>query len=589
MNDITSSDSSTFPYIFHQNVSIVPEDVDLPVRVNVYRPKTGTRVPVLINFGPYGKDTPYAVFNARSFAEVNPKQKSEHSAWETPDPAYWTKNGYAVVRGDEAGIGQSPGRIDPFSRHTIQAFHAVVEWAADQHWSSGKVGLLGVSYYGATQWRVAARNPRGLAAICPWEGFTDFYRDFTRHGGILSNTFINTWWDKQIAPNQYGLPGRAASGWCPDTIEGDLSSEELTYNREHLLNGPRATPFRGGDCYATREFDLNDVKVPVLSIANWGGNSLHLRGNIQGFIHAGSELKYLRTIVGRHDLPFYSDESVDLQKSWFDAWLKDDDRIGWTQKGKVPAVTLTLRKGDVGFNNPLAEKLYNTRDEAEWPIARTKYTKSHLAPDRTLNEDKNTKAGEVSYPALGNINDQHFVQFATAPFVEETEITGHAVAHLNVSLTRDINGQAPADIDLFVTLRYIGPDAKEVHCTGTVGDPVPVAKGWLRVTLRQVNTEHPHHREWLPYRDYTSETYSPVMPGEIYPVDVEIWSTNVVAEKGGRVVLEVASGDTQGAGIFLHDDPQDRNPDVFRGTNSIHFGPEFDNYVTLPIIPRKEL
>ncbi|KAI6883741.1 alpha/beta-hydrolase [Hortaea werneckii] len=363
----------------------------------------------------------------------------------------------------------------------------------------------------------------------------------------------------RIAPNQYGLPGRAASGWCPDTIEGDLSSEELTHNRENLLNGPRATLFRDGDCYSTREFDLADVKVPVLSIANWGGNSLHLRGNIQGFIHAGSEFKYLRTIVGRYDLPFYSDESVGLQKS------------------------------DVGFNNPLAEKLYNTRDEAEWPIARTKYTKFHLAPERTLTEDKNTTAGEVSYPALGNINDQHFVQFTTAPFVEETEITGHAVAHLNVSLTRDISGQAPADIDLFVTFRYIAPDSKEVHYTGTVGDPVPVAKGWLRVSLRQVNTEHPHRCEWRPYRDYTSKAYSPVMPGEIYPVDVEIWPTNVVAEKGGRVVLEVASGDTQGAGIFLHDDPQDRNPEVFRGTNNIHFGPEFDNYVTLPIIPREEL
>ncbi|GAB1733832.1 hypothetical protein NU195Hw_g9005t1 [Hortaea werneckii] len=589
MNDISSLDTSTFPYIFDQNVSIMPKGVDLPVRVNVFRPKTNTRVPVLVTFGPYGKDTPYAVYNARSFAEVNPKQKCEHSAWETPDPAYWTKNGYAVIRGDEAGIGQSPGRIDPFSHQTIEAFHAVVEWAADQQWSSGKVGLLGVSYYGATQWRVAARNPRGLAAICPWEGFTDFYRDFTRHGGILSNAFINTWWDKQIAPNQYGLPGRAASGWCPDTIEGDLSSEELTRNQEHLLKGPGATPFRDGDCFATREFDLTDVKVPVLSIANWGGNSLHLRGNIQGFTHAGSEFKYLRTIVGRHDLPFYSDEAVDLQKSWFDAWLKDDDRIGWTQKDYVPAVTLTLRKGDVGFNDPQSEKLYDSRDEAKWPIDRTKYTKFHLAPDRTLNKDKNSDVGEVSYPALGNINDQRFVQFATAPLVEETEITGHAVAHLNISLTRDMNGQAPADIDLFVTLRYIGPDSKEVHYTGTVGDPVPLAKGWLRVSLRQVNKEHPHYREWLPYRDYTSNAFLPVTPGEIYPVDVEIWPTNVVAEKGGRVVFEVASGDTQGAGIFLHDDAEDRGPDVFRGTNIIHFGPEFDNYVTLPIIPEKQL
>jgi predicted acyl esterase len=359
-------------------------------------------------------------------------------------------------------------------------------------------------------------------------------------------------------PNQYGRPGRAASGWCQDTIEGDLSDEELTHNQEHLLDGPKASKFRDGDCYAFREFNLTDVKVPVLSVANWGGNSLHLRGNFQGFIHAGSEFKYLRTIVGRHDLPFFYDEFVDLQKSWFDAWLKEDDRIGWTQKNKVPTVNLILRKGDVGFNDPNAERLYDARDEDEWPIARTEYTKFHLAPNKTLNVDENADVGEISYPALGHIDEQQFVQFATAPFEEETEITGHAVAHLNISLTRDINSQALADIDLFITLRYIGPDTKEVHYTGTVGDPVPLAKGWLRVSLRRVNKEHPNHREWLPHRDYTSKDVSSVVPGEIYPVDIEIWPTNVVAEKGGRVVFEVASGDTQGAGIFLHNDAEDR-------------------------------
>src|SRR5271167_1919981 len=98
-------------------------------------------------------------FHAQSFSEVNPEQKSTHSAWETPDPLYWTKHGYVVVRTDERGTGQSPGFLDTMSRGTSEAFFGVVEWAADQKWSSGKVGLLGISYYAGSQWRVAARRP----------------------------------------------------------------------------------------------------------------------------------------------------------------------------------------------------------------------------------------------------------------------------------------------------------------------------------------------------------------------------------------------------------------------------------------------
>jgi len=118
---------------------------------------------------------------------VNPEHKSPHSAWETPDPGFWTKHGYVVVRADERGLGQSPGLLDTMSRGTSEAFFDVVEWAAEQHWSSGKTGLLGISYYGGSQWRVAARQPKGLACIIPWEGMSDYYRDRCRHGGILSS------------------------------------------------------------------------------------------------------------------------------------------------------------------------------------------------------------------------------------------------------------------------------------------------------------------------------------------------------------------------------------------------------------------
>lgn len=434
----------------------------------------------------------------------------------------------------------------------------MIEWAADQAWSSGKIGLLGISYYALTQWRVAALNPRGLAAICPWEGLTDVYRDFARHGGILSNSFVEMWWKKQIAPNEYGRPGRAESGWCPDTIEGVLSPSEIDRTHEYVLDEIRESRFRDSHAYSSRAFDVADVKVPLLSVANWGGNSLHLRGNVYGFIHAGSEFKYLRTIVGRHDIPFFYDEAVELQKGWFDAWLKGDDKVGWTQKGKVAPVNLVLRKGNVGFNDPDAEALYASRDENEWPIARTQYTKFHLSVDGKLHENEDARQGKVSYRAPSDIDNQQFVQFTSNPFEDDVEITGHTVAHLNVSVAQDLNGPTPTDIDLFVTLRYIGPDGKEVYYSGTVGDPVPLAKGWLRVSLRQTNPEHPRHRDWLPHRDYTSKDVLPVLQGEVYAVDVEIWPTTVIAEKGGKIILEVASGDTQGAGIFLHNDTKDR-------------------------------
>jgi len=75
------------------------------------------------------------------------------------------------------------------SRGTSEAFFDVVEWAAEQPWSSGKVGLLGISYYAGSQWRVAARKPKGLAAMIPWEGMSDYYRDRCRQYVMMLKMF----------------------------------------------------------------------------------------------------------------------------------------------------------------------------------------------------------------------------------------------------------------------------------------------------------------------------------------------------------------------------------------------------------------
>lgn len=440
------------------------------------------------------------------------------------------------------------------SRGTSEAFFDAVEWAADQPWSSGKVGLLGISYYAGSQWRVAALQPRGLSAIIPWEGMSDYYRDRCRHGGILSDGFIKFWWNRQVVTNQYGLAGRKARNWGPDTIEGDLSEEELLKNRNDQNIDNANNKFRDQPYYASKEYNLDDIQVPLLSVANWGGILLHLRGNVEGYTHAGSKFKYLRFITGRHDLPFYYHDEVEIQRSFLDAFLLGDDREGWSVEGKLPAVDMVLRKGDPGFNDAEAERKFPRRTESEWPLARTKYTPYYLAPDHVLTTEKPaiSRNQKVTYRALGNLEKPQLVQFTTPPVEAETEITGHIVAHLNVSASADVGGTLPSDIDLFLTLRHISAEGKEVFYTGTAGDPVPLCKGWLRVSMRKTNVEHPKHRPYLPYRDYFSTDVLPVLPGEIYAVDAEVWPTNVVLAKGAKLVLEVSSGDTQGSGLFCH-------------------------------------
>lgn len=89
----------------------------------------------------------------------------------------------------------------------------------------------------------------------------------------------------------------------------------------------------------------------------------------------------------------------------------------------------------------------------------------------------------------------------------------------------------------------------------------------------------------MPYRNYYSSEVEPVVPGEIYPVDVEIWPTNVIVGKGHTLGLQIAGHDTQGSGLFEHNDPDDRSELALKGWNHIHVGPENQSYLVLPCIP----
>lgn len=224
-------------------------------------------------------------------------------------------------------------------------------------------------------------------------------------------------------------------------------------------------------------------------------------------------------------------------------------------------MSLCLRKGDVGFNNPEGEKTFPRREEQEWPIARTVYTKYHLTPSLVLSDSPRLTASptKLSYKAFGAQTDSHMLQFNTAPATSEYEVTGHIVAHLNVSVTSAISPPpGDLDLDLFVSLRHLSVTGTEIYYTGSSGDAVPVTKGWLRLSMRKINESSPRHREYLPWREYRSADVLPVKNGQVYACDVELWPTNVVVQEGETLIFEIASEDTQGAGLFKHNSPVDR-------------------------------
>lgn len=393
---------------------------------------------------------------------------------------------------------------------------------------------------------------------------SDYYRDRCRHGGILSNNFIDFWWNRQVITNQYGRPGRSNSRWGEDTIEGDLDADELAKNCRDQNADNAANPFLDDEYHASKVFRLEDIEVPLLSVANWGGNTLHLRGNVEGYTWAGSRYKFLRFIVGRHDLPFYYDEEVEVHHSFLEAFLKGNDYAGW-KSGKVSPVSICLRKGNVGFNNPEGERLFSRREEVEWPISRTKYTKLFLGPDLRLEsasrEMSKANSRVLSYDAGdSSVLETKVLEFRMSPSQSEFEVTGHVLAHLAVSANSSLPSPPEnLDLDLFLTLRHFAFTGEEISYTGSSGDAVPVTKGWLRTSMRKINPDSPYHRPYLPQREYRSTDVEPVRNGVVYECDVELWPTNVVVEKGGWLSLQVSSQDIDpGVGLFKHNSPIDR-------------------------------
>src|SRR5438105_5482330 len=560
--------------------SPIPMDDGLVLRADVFRPDDERRHPVILSYGPYAKGLSFQEGYKANWArlikaapEVLEGSSNKYQCWELVDPEKWVPDGYVCVRVDSRGAGRSPGTIGIWSAREARDLYLCIEWAGTQSWSTGKVGLDGISYFATNQWQVGALRPPHLAALCIWEGFSDYYRELARHGGILSQ-FVESWYGRQVLRVQHGVgdegprsqvTGEPAAG--PQT----LPPEALAKNRADPAGEALRRPLVD-DYYRARMVELEKIEAPLLASRDWGGQGLQPRGNFEGFLRAGSKQKWLEVHGDTHFTHFYSNYGIGLQKRFFDFFLKD--KPGWETQ---PRVSLNIRRPGERFT---------LRAENEWPIGRTRWTRFFLQP-----EDLSLSPAEPRAPrSLVYETGGEGIAFSTPARDEELEITGPVAAKLWLS-------SGASDADVFLALRVLDPAGREVSFVGSNDPRTPVGLGWLRASHRKLDPKRS-----LPYRPWHSHDEAwPLKPNVPVQIDVEVWPTCIVVPPGYRLALTVRGNDYEydgtdagipnapypmkGIGPFTHADARDRPPRIFGGRNTLHFAAGKMPYVLLPIIP----
>jgi predicted acyl esterase len=542
------------------DVEIVARDGTV-LRVDIYHPLDWNEhhCPALLAVGGYQKATAgLPAVATYPFCETGPIE-------------WYVRRGYVYVLADARGTGTSEGAWNFFGPQEQHDLYDMIEWIAGQAWCTRKVGMIGRSYYGLVQWLAAAQQPPHLTCIAPCDALVDNYRDHVFHGGIACN--FTTHWDTVLRANHV---------WGPHSGRG---LRFRTSPFEAMLAHPTEDEF-WRERTAFRQ--LPEVRIPVMSVGDWGKNSLHVRGNILGYERV-SGVKRLRmeaaarpqSMPGAKALrDFGSPEFHErMLAPWYDYWLRGIDNGVLDD----PAVSLYVSGAD------------EERHFDEWPPREATDVSFYLAggsgrPRHSLNDgllreytdiaedgarescyqypDPQWHLGTATVTSLGIPNPvARILTFSTPPLEVDLEVIGCARLELYGSSDQP-------DTDFIVRVADEGPRPNTLH-PELPTPAVTVSKGWLRASHRQLDEQLSTERR--PYHTHTDP--EPLTPGHIYRFDIELMPMAHVFKAGHRVRLEIANGDSAVTeGLFSHY----YTPKA--GTDTIHHDFQFPSCLVLPVL-----
>ncbi|MGV9245525.1 CocE/NonD family hydrolase [Streptomyces sp. NPDC003710] len=518
---------------------VLVEEVRLPMRdgirlaATVHRPESGPPVPVITTATPYGKDR----FDQIAFFKDAPQgsvpggggfylgrvEFCDQTPFEAPDPGFWVPHGYAVVLVDLPGRGKSES--NPSAGPGPEArWWDVMAWLGQQPWSTGNVGMSGVSALCATQWIAAkAPAPPQLKAIVPWEGINE-----TGPGGGYG-----------------GIPETAFVDW--------MESKWLQPNLNPDAKGPE--PYIVDWC-----FDTSAISVPALVCASFSDQELHSWDTFDAFTRLRSEHKWLYSHRRQKWGAYYGRDELDLQKRFFDRFLKGEEHA----MDGVPPVRLEVH------TDRFDHKVIHART---WPVEGTGYDSLHLdASSGTLRRElPATRASMVFAPAPAADPANRAVFDHT--FTDDTDVVGH------MALTLFIEAEETNDVDLFVGVEKLDRHGDKIYFFSASGGNAngPVTRGWLRASRRQLDPAR--STAWRPVLSLTDS--APLSPGQIVEANIALMPSGTTFHAGETLRLIVQSWSVPGQ----WEGGETRRSDTVRtGRCRVHTGDQYPSRLLLPIL-----
>lgn len=527
--------------IFEKDVAVTLRD-GVKIYVDVFRPVTGKKVPVIIAWSPYGKSGGTAPKTTGLFdmLGLDNSMLSGLAKFEGPDPAYWCANGYAVCNPDARGVANSEGDISMIGTQEGRDCHDLIEWLAMQDWCNSKVAMSGTSYLAFSQWFTAAEQPPHLAAINPWEGLSDAYRDLVMNGGMPDLHFT-----KRLQVNHVGKGKRE-----------DVYAEALRY------------PLANNEVWEDKIVKFDKITVPAFVVASYS-NTLHTTGTFRAWRKMASQEKWLR-IHNTQEWPDYYEETnkEDLLR-FFDHYLKGLDN-GWKTTPHVRYAIHDFEGGD--SINQIAD---------QFPPKEVNYQKYYLdGKSRSFKLDEISQEIPVVYETETELGLASF----TIRFNEETVMVGYPKAHLWVE------AKGADDMDLFVHVQKLDKHGNHLQqfvvpnqgalmqdLTERGGSVLRYkgTSGRLRVSARHLDKELSTNE--IPAHSF--DRVEKLQAGEIVEVEIELLPIGIVFYEGEQLRFVISSKNALGAIMpgtpgFVPEN---------KGQHIIHTGGRYASYLQLPV------
>lgn len=568
------------PAVYHGRLRFGVEEIrardGVILRALVYRPDAPGQFPVFLINTPYNKMDERLVRWAQHFAE----------------------RGYASIVADVRGRYDSEGDNYLYGPHDGPDLYDIQSWAAQQPWSTGKIGTTGGSYLGFVQLEAAMEGHPNYTCMVPMVAPDDHYDNVFPSGAFQLSNSVNLAWILGKRTNQnpeavldwsrvyQHLPlktlDRDALG-----LRAEFWSDWLAHpTRDDYWPGPghRLAPGKNGP----GKYHL--IKVPSYNISGWYDQvSQATINNYLGMVRYGPE--HLRSkhrlLMGpwthsvsfgvttrQGELEFPPHAAPDMKmivQRWMDFWLKGIDN-GMQDE---PPVRIYVMGAD------------EWRNENEWPLVRTQYTKYYLHSDGRANSlfgdgtlsthpprqeptDRYVYDPTNPVPTIGgNVSMR---PPSTGPFDQRAvERRDDVLVYTTTTLAEDVEVTGPVTVTL-----WAASDATDTDFTAKLVDVWP--SGYAQILLEGVIRARSR-------RSFSNPEL--LTPGNVEEFLIDLWSTSNLFRRGHRIRLEISSSNFP---------KYDRNPntghpigqdaEMRTAHQTVYHDAERPSHLLLPVIPR---